>query len=107
MSKPVRHLHRDYSTSHCGKDISHLLATFDPEETTCKTCQQGLAKFQEEEEGARIEFERERAAAEARAAEEMKWRKQRHEERERQVAENAQRHEDRLSRIEAALGLKP
>jgi hypothetical protein len=33
-----RHLHADYHRSMCGKDISHLLATWDEAEADCAVC---------------------------------------------------------------------
>jgi hypothetical protein len=70
MSQPVRHLHRDYSTAHCGKDISHLLATLDENEATCKACQTGLVQFRKDEAAAAAKAQQEREAEEARRLEE-------------------------------------
>lgn len=44
MSKPRRHLHRDYNTAYCGRDIAHILATFEPKKTTCTGCQMQYIK---------------------------------------------------------------
>lgn len=38
MSKPKRHLHRDYHGAHCGRDASHILMTYDASEATCAAC---------------------------------------------------------------------
>jgi hypothetical protein len=62
----MRHLHRDYHTSHCGQDISHLLATFNENEADCPDCLAGLVQFRSDEDAARILAEQERAAEEER-----------------------------------------
>lgn len=38
MSKPKRHLHRDYNTTFCGRDASHLQMTYEPAEADCAAC---------------------------------------------------------------------
>lgn len=43
MSKSKRHLHRDYHTTECGKDASHILMTWTPGEETCSTCRKNGA----------------------------------------------------------------
>lgn len=40
----VRHLHKDYNTTECGRDASHILMTYDPKEATCKACKKAAAK---------------------------------------------------------------
>jgi hypothetical protein len=103
MSQPVRHLHRDYGTAHCGKDISHLLATLDENEATCKACQTGLVQFRKDEAAAAAKAQQEREAEEARRLEEAEQRKRQHAEREREAIEAAQRQEERLRILEAEL----
>jgi len=36
----VRHLHKNYNESFCGKDISNMLATYALEGTTCDECKE-------------------------------------------------------------------
>lgn len=35
---PTRHLHMTDLMAYCGLDISHVLATFEPDEATCQEC---------------------------------------------------------------------
>jgi hypothetical protein len=99
----MRHLHRDYHTSHCGQDISHLLATFNENEATCKACQTGLEQFRKDEEAARLADEQERQVHETRLINEREERKHRLAEQERLAIEASQRQEDRLRNLEAEI----
>ena len=38
MTQLKRHLHRDYNTSFCGRDASHILMTYDAAECDCAGC---------------------------------------------------------------------
>lgn len=62
MSKAKIHLHHTYSRSWCNKDISHVLATQEPKETTCAGCKSAYVK----------EAEKEVATAQAKLAERQK-----------------------------------
>lgn len=44
MTTPKRHLHRDYHTSECGKDASHIPMTYDEAEANCAACAKGKVK---------------------------------------------------------------
>lgn len=59
-----RHLHFDFHTAYCGRDISYILATYDPKEMTCDACKKEWAKADPKERANRLELER--AGVEAR-----------------------------------------
>lgn len=64
MTRPKRHLHRDYNTAFCGRDASHILMTYALEETDCARCREAAGEAQ-----AKAEAEAERTRAEAEEAE--------------------------------------
>jgi hypothetical protein len=99
-----RHLHLDYHTSYCGKDISHLLATYDEAECSCKAClkqipvlaaaREAEARRAEEEERARqerVRVDEERARQRMLAAQDDE-------------AKSAAAWNERLRRLERAVG---
>lgn len=71
------HLHRDYHTSECGKDASHIPMTYDEAAATCAACAKGKVK--------RLEAEA-RAEAEALAEVEAEQERQRKEDEDRAKA---------------------
>lgn len=109
----MKHLHRDYHTSHCGLDASHIPMTFDAGATECADCLAALEAFEAQQETDRLERERTGAllkeAAEAKAA--LSRKKADEVALNRAVAaagraRAAAELNDRLQRIETALGLR-
>lgn len=43
----IVHLHKDYDTTFCGEDASHIPMTYSVEEATCEKCKEALAKTHE------------------------------------------------------------
>ena len=73
MSKPKRHLHRDYTTAWCGRDISHVPATYEAADASCARCQSEYVKDAEKAlQQAKTDAASAVAAAEAALAERRK-----------------------------------
>lgn len=47
MVKDTVHLHKDYNTTFCGEDASHIPMTYALDETTCADCKKELEKTRE------------------------------------------------------------
>lgn len=84
----TRHLHRDYWTTFCGLDASHIPMTYEPGEHDCEACAKAHAEH----------LAAEKAAAEEAEAED----KRRRDAEAKAQADRAQAEADEL----AALGLK-
>lgn len=76
------HLHKDYHTAFCGKDASHILMTYELDQSTCESCRGAAIAAQLKE---KVEFGRQRQEAEKR---------------ERLHAEELARHEEALAAAE-------
>lgn len=42
MAEDIVHLHKDYNTTFCGEDASHIPMTYALDETTCIDCKKAL-----------------------------------------------------------------
>jgi hypothetical protein len=92
----MTHLHRDYGTSFCGKDASHIPMTHDEAKADCKACKKALEQHREDVKAAKL-AEEALAAKEAAQAEKLR------NERDRRIAERDRMEEDRRRKIEEAI----